>query len=508
MIYTFEHLQQDTNLKADVCVIGTGAGGSPVAAEAAAAGLRVVALEAGSYLQPRDMSQLEHDMFQRLYIDGAGRTTEDRTIRVLQGKGVGGSTLHNVNLCKRLPKPILDDWAGTSGLSDLMHNRLPSLYDQVEKRLSVSQLTEAEVNPNNRALQRGCTALGYRGGLLSHNRVGCAGSGFCELGCPFDAKQNAMKVFMTEAVEDGAVVLADTWAERIEHDSQQARTVHAVVRHPQTQEPISHVRIDARCVCVSAGATHTPALLQRSAVPDPYILIGSRLFLHPGAAVAGVFPEVFNSWRGIPQSYECTEFLDPTPGSGKRVWIIPSFAHPAGASAALAAIGNQHLELMRSYPNLGVLTPMLHDESCGRVRPRGRFGVAIDYVLGSSDLDQLKLGLRECARLLLAAGASRAIVPLAKPLFIDDVNQVDRVFDGLTLRPFELELTATHPMGSVWLGGIPARSCVDPSGRYHHLKNLFVSDTSLFPTSTGAPPQLTTYAFGLHVAQAVRSFLT
>ncbi len=50
-------------------------------------------------------------MLPRLYQDGGGRATEDMGIRVLQGRGVGGSTVHNTNLCKRAPDAILDLWA-------------------------------------------------------------------------------------------------------------------------------------------------------------------------------------------------------------------------------------------------------------------------------------------------------------------------------------------------------------------------------------------------------------
>jgi choline dehydrogenase-like flavoprotein len=35
------------------------------------------------------------------------------------------------------------------------------------------------------------------------------------------------------------------------------------------------------------------------------------------------------------------------------------------------------------------------------------------------------------------------------------------------------------------------------------VKNLFVADGSLFPTSIGGPPQLSIYALGLHVGRAI-----
>ena len=60
-----------------------------------------------------------------------------------------------------------------------------------KRDLSVTEIEPARRNANNRVLERGVRALGWKGGPLRHNRVGCQGSGFCEIGCPYDAKQNA-----------------------------------------------------------------------------------------------------------------------------------------------------------------------------------------------------------------------------------------------------------------------------------------------------------------------------
>ncbi len=508
MIYTHDHLRTaDVTLSADVVVIGSGAGGAPVAAELAARGWRVVVLEAGSYWRPQDFTQVEYDMFPRLYHDKAGRTTRDKAIHVHQGKGVGGSTLHNINLCARVPQPVLDEWRHTHGWTHLPPATLAALYDEVERRLSVSPLGPEHMNGNNAALARGCAALGYRGGFLRHNRVGCAASGFCELGCPFDAKQNALKIYLTEAVQHGADVLADTWAARIEHHGRLAARVHAIVRDPVSGRASARVTISARAVCVSASATGTPALLLRSSVPDPARLVGSRLFLHPGAGVAARFPEALSSWRGIPQSYECTEWLDFAPGSTRRVWIVPTFAHPAGVSAVLSGFGRAHGELMRDYPHLTALSAMVHDASPGRVNVAGEWGIDLDYELAPGDAAQLVRGLRESARLLLAAGAERVFVPLARTVEITRLADVDAAFDRIAIRPHDTDVTAVHPMGSVWMGDDPARACVDSTGRYHHLDNLFVADTSLYPSSIGVPPQITAYTLGTHVGRQIAAFL-
>jgi choline dehydrogenase-like flavoprotein len=507
VIYTAAHVRRDLALACDLVVVGSGAGGAPVAEVAARAGKRVVVLEAGSYWRPRDMTRLEHEMFPRLFHEKAGRTTLDRSIHVHQGKGVGGSTLHNLSLCKRIPREVLDEWRGARGLASLAPATLEAAYDDVERRLSVRALEEPELNANNRAAKRGCEALGYRGAMLRINRVGCRGAGYCELGCPFDAKENALKVYIASAVEAGAAVLADTWAVRVRWSGRRASGVDAVVRDPETGAERHRVSVEARAVCVSASATGTPALLLRSEVPDPRGLVGSRLFLHPGAAAAGVFDEPIYGWTGIPQSWECTEFLDFAPGSERRVWILPAFAHPVGVSAILGGFGAEHARRLADYPRLAAITAMVHDESPGRVRARGAHGVAIDYALHERDAAQLALGLRESARILLAAGARRATVPLSTPLDVERLEDVDRLLGGLAVRPHDLDIAAVHPMGTVFMGDDPERACVDASGRYHRLENLFVADASLFPGSIGGPPQLTIYALGTIVGRAVVAHL-
>src|SRR5690606_27167267 len=129
MIYTHAHLPgSDLELRADVVVIGSGARGAPVAAELASRGKRGAVLEAGSYWWPRDLTQVEYEMFPRLYADTAGRTTQDRGIRGHPGRGGGGSTLHNLSLCARVPAAVLAAWRNEHGWKHLPERVLDALY--------------------------------------------------------------------------------------------------------------------------------------------------------------------------------------------------------------------------------------------------------------------------------------------------------------------------------------------------------------------------------------------
>ncbi len=480
-------------IKADLCVIGTGPGGSMVAMVAAEAGLKVVALEAGALVTPGDMNQREADMFPRLLWDSGGRMTVDKAIRIHQGHGVGGSALHNLNLCKRIPASIQARWTLDRGEGPPWE----ALYDEVEALLEVKGVEPVMVNRHNQLLAAGAAALGWKHGLLRHNRTGCIGSGYCEVGCAFDAKNNALKKLVPRAVRAGAAIVALAQAVRIDHAAGRVRGVDAVRLDPRTRQPVGTLRIDAPRVCVSASATGTPALLLRSRVPDPSETTGNSLRIHPAVVAAGEFDEAVCAWRGVPQSVECTEFLKLDEEEGPRSWIVPAFAHPVGVATLVPGLGAAHRAVMRRYPHLGALTAMIHDRTRGTVRPRGDLGVAIDYVPEVEDRAELRRGLAAAARLLFAAGAKRVLVPAGDAI---EVSRPEEIEAKLAI---DAELSAVHPMASVPMGVDPKAAAVGPNGRHHHLDGLWVADASLFPTSIGVPPQLSVYALGLHVGRAL-----
>lgn len=502
MIFDASTLPMPLRLTTDLCVVGSGAGGLTAAAVAAENGVRTLVLEAGEFVPPSRMTQREEEMFPRLFWEGGGRTTADRAVKIHQGHGVGGSTLHNINLCKRIPKRIREGWARAWGLSALDSSVWDSLYDEVEKTLGVVEIPELERSRHNKLLEAGTQALGWRGGPLQHNRKGCIGSGFCEVGCRYNAKNNAAKVFLPRALAAGAEVITLCQATRLVLRGDSAVGVEAVALDPQTRRPLGRVEIACQRVCLSASATGSAALLIRSGVKDPSGRTGNGLRIHPGVAVAGMFDEPVRAFDGIPQSYECTELLDLEKDGGHRLWILPAFAHPVGTATMAPGQGALHRSFMERYAHLGVFTAMLHDLTSGRVRPKGEVGLEIDYWPDGVDRQELSLGLWACAKLLFAAGAKRVVVPASRSLVFDHPTQVDSL-KQLEIEKGLLDLTAVHPMSTVPMGDDPQAAPVGSDGRHHQLKNLWVADGSLFPTSIGVPPQISIYAMGLHVGRAL-----
>ncbi len=539
MIYDASNLPLPLRLEADVCVIGSGAGGSAAAMVAAEAGRSVVVLEAGAFVTPASMTQREEQMLPRLLWEGGGRTTKDKAVRIHQGRAVGGSTMHNINLCGRIPAPILREWTRTRGLKHLPAEAWGALYEEVEALLSVTEVPAAMVNRHNRLLLDGARALGWEAGRLRHNRTGCAASGYCLLGCVHDAKNNAAKVLLPRIVAAGGEVLSNCQAVAVEHEGGEVTGVEAAAMDPVSRRALGRITVRARTVVVAASATATPAILLRSGVPDPSVTTGRSLRIHPALLAAGEFDAPVRAWEGVPQSVECTAKLDfeaahpdpdadapsarstrpnsdasaapvrrrestasGSPPRGTRTWIVPAFAHPVGTATMIPGLGADHRELLARYDRLAVFTGMLHDFTPGRVGPRGDFGLTIDLWPDADDRAELVDGMVACARLLFAAGATRVHVPTF-PLTSFGPSDSLAPLEGFELTRGGMDVTAVHPMGSVPMGDDPTTAAVGSDGRHHHLGGLWIADGSLFPTSIGVPPQISIYAMGLHVGRAL-----
>lgn len=498
-------LEAEGALDCDVVICGGGAGGSMAARELASAGLDVIVLEEGDDHVPADFDQREDHMIPQLFAEMGGRRTDDLAILVLSGRGLGGSTIHNTNLCKRTAPEVLAHWSDDLGLDGVGERAMAPVFEEVEATLGVRPIADAQLNSNNGVMRRGIEALGWAGGRLSHNRdERCIGSGFCELGCAYDGKLNARRVLVPDALAHGARVITDARAVRVRHREGQVIGVDADLldAHGYARGVL---RVDAHSVALAGSAIGSAAIALRSALPDPHARIGVGLRLHPGAAVAGVFDERLESWRGIPQSWECTEHLDLRPGSERRAWIVPSFAHPVGTAATMPGFGPDLARSMRRYPHLAVLAAMVHDETEGRVYLDGD-RVRLAYQPTPADREQLALGARGAARILLAAGAREVTVPGVPPITVRRERDVAEI-DASRFHPHDVPLTAVHPMGTLPMGPDPRASVVDAEGRHHHVRGLWVVDGSIFPTSIGTPPQLSIYAFALKIARAIRDSL-
>src|SRR2546422_11471173 len=88
----------ETSLEADVCVVGTGAGGSAIAAKLPELGHRVIVLEAGPYRNAAALPRREAEADDTMFPGHCVLTTRRSALSVLAGPTHGGSsTIDRVN---------------------------------------------------------------------------------------------------------------------------------------------------------------------------------------------------------------------------------------------------------------------------------------------------------------------------------------------------------------------------------------------------------------------------
>ena len=244
-------------IRADAVVIGTGAGGAPVAKELAEGGMRVVMLEEGEHHTTDAMNARPRDMAARLYRDaGQSVTAGNVPIMLPLGRSVGGTTLVNSGTCFRAPDRVLESWRREFGLDALSPEALDPFASRVEELIGVAQVPPELAGRNAAVVKRGADALGWSVDYLHRNARGCVGSGVCAFGCPTSAKQHTGLVYVPRAWAAGAVTWTGCRARRIEVERGRARAVEA------RSAGGGRLRVEADHVIVACGAIHTPLLLR------------------------------------------------------------------------------------------------------------------------------------------------------------------------------------------------------------------------------------------------------
>jgi choline dehydrogenase-like flavoprotein len=509
--FDLAHAKDELTIACDVCVIGSGAGGAVAAAELARGGLDVVVLEQGPHWTSKDFTQREDEMLPRLFEEAGLRQTEDGSIVILQGKNVGGSTVHNLCYAFRTPDPILALWRDEHGLAPLTTEALAPSFERVEAGLKVKPIREDEVNVLNRIIRTGTEKMGWSGFVTKHNREGCVRAGFCILGCTYDAKQSMLVTYVPEAERLGARLYANARALRIVAEPGaggrlRARSVNGTAVRTDGGEG-APFRVDAKAVVLAAGAVASPDLLLRSGLANGSGHVGKNLHLHPSVMAAGFFEEPIHAYRGIPQSYYVDQFIDLARDPHSGYVLMPIAGFPVLTATQLPGFGPDHFRHMQKFAHLAGLLVLLHDRSSGAVAPGATPArPKISYSLLPDDARLLAEGLVHSAQILFAGGAREVLIPYAMdPLLLgpkDDLAAITR--RGVAQSgPNAIPMASTHPQSTCRMSGKPADGVVDAFGECHEVVGLFVADMSVFPTSLGAPPQITTAALADRTARHV-----
>ncbi|WP_259368317.1 GMC family oxidoreductase [Chromobacterium violaceum] len=500
---------KDLSLAADVVIVGSGAGGGIAAEVLSRAGLDVLLLEEGGLYSSSDFRLLEAKAYPELYQESASRQTLDKGITILQGRAVGGGTTVNWTSSFRTPADTLLWWQENHGLAGLSAETMRPWFEKAEQRLGIGPW-QAEPNGNNLVLERGCQALGLRHARIARNVRGCWNLGYCGMGCPTNAKQSMLVTCIPEALSHGARLLSRARVERLLADSGGASIASvqgSLLGADGNTSTGLRFSVRARQVVLAAGAIGTPAIMLRSGLPDAGGQIGKRTFLHPVALSAALMPEMVEPYNGAPQTvysdhYMHTQSLDGP--LGFKLEVPPM--HPLLASVTFPGFGIEQSQLLQQLPHLHATLALLRDgfhpdSQGGAVKLRGDGSPALDYPLNDVVWDGVRRSWLAMAELQFAAGAS-LVMPLherAQPM--SSWKQTREMIEALPLQALQARLVSAHVMGGMAMGDDPARSVLDGWGRHWTWRNLTVVDGSAFPTSIGANPQLSIYAFAWRAAE-------
>ena len=543
----------------DVCIIGSGAGGAPMALTLARAGLRVVVIEKGSHYTKADFVHDEilnsrRNFFMPMpwdepHLVRRGRDGKfERSNTAWTANCVGGGTVHMSGFFYRM-KPVdfrLRSEIGAvpgSTIADwpIRYEDLAPFYDMAEEELGVSgeavahpfaeprkknyPLPPLEAHPISKELDRVIKGLGWHPlptarGIVSRPYRGRQGCMYCALcgsfGCEVDAKSSTQASLIPAALATGKVDLRPRcMARSIEVDAAgKAKSVVYLDEKGVAQEQ------PAKVIVVSCTAVESARLLLNSqsgrfpkGLANGNGLVGKNL-------VFSSFGEARATFRLSTQKARWPWLDDPAPfvqrslqdfylmkdaqagfrkgGTLGFMWTHPN---PIFAAVNMAGTGKTGVfgkalkDKLRAYRD----SRILQFETYAEFMPNP------DTYVGVDSTEKDKYGIP-----VATITVQRHPLDLVATQFL--VERGEEVLKAL--EPDELRRVGTAGETTILQGGTcrfgndPATSVLDKHCRAHEVQNLYVVDGSFLPTSGGVPLTLTiaanAFRVGTHLARTLR----
>ncbi|QYE34069.1 GMC family oxidoreductase [Polymorphobacter sp. PAMC 29334] len=494
----------------DAVIIGSGAGGAPLAARLAGAGLKVVILEAGRAWSPQSDFATDEAAQAPLFWNDERLSAGNDPIafgRNNSGIGVGGSTLHYTAY---VPRAHPDDFRlnSTQGAGvdwPIGYDDLAPYYDEVEAFIGVSgpsiypwgpprhyPLGPLALNGAAQLMQRGCEALNIRTSPAPNAAVSqawhqpgygmrpaCTNRGFCQAGCSTGAKASMDVTYLPLAVAAGAEIRTGAFATTIETD--RTGRISGVV---YIKDGVEH-RQPTTNLFLCAGAIESPRLLLMNNLGNASGQVGRNFMAHTGVQVWGTFDETVRPYKGIPGSLISEDTHRPADADFVGGYLLQSIGVMPVTYASQVARGRglwgtalaEHMARYNHVAGINILGDCLpsprnfvelSDELDGRGLPKPR----IHFTQGPNEIAMTAHAEALMRRIWEAAGAR-------------DIWAFQR---------------NAHIIGTCRMGTDLATSVVDPDGASHDVPGLHIADNSVFPSALGVNPALTIMAVSLRIA--------
>ncbi|KQV64391.1 GMC family oxidoreductase [Rhizobium sp. Root1220] len=491
----------------DIVIVGSGVGGSTVAAGLAATGAEILILEAGDFIQDRPENRDQRAIFQR------GHFRPKETWYEPSGQGfnpgnyynVGGNSkfygavlsryrkedfgeirhLEGVSPAWPFPYDVLEPWYGKA--ESLFHVRGALGEDPTEP--AHSSAYDYPAVPDEPPIANVRARLKAKGLYPSSLPLGIdIDRWLAKAKTPWDAHPNSRDGKMD--AETAALLPA------LEHSNVSIETNARVLRLETGDggriEKVIYTKDGAtmaakpKIVILSAGAVQSSVILLRSAndrfrngLANSSDQVGRNFMNHNASAVIGVSPTFHNN-----SIYQ-------------KTFAFNDFYLSDGAGGP--PLGNVQLLGRLSAKILKGSLPLAPEWLLDLVT-----GHSIDFYAMSEDVPNPESRVTvDGDRIVLQWHRTNWAAHLALVSKLKDVLK-SIGFPIVLTRPFD-KRTPSHQCGTIRIGNDPASAPLDIFCRSYDHQNLFVVDASFLPTSAAVNPALTVAGQALRVADHIAS---
>lgn len=492
--------------RADVIVVGTGAGGGTLAAYLAERGWDVVMLEKGGFYRAEDFSQREEEAMADLNGRRGLDATVDNAISLNYAEAVGGSTVHYWGDSFRAPADRLERWRRESGVEWFTEPELEPHFTAIEEELGIHITPEYLFNENNRLVRAGCEKLGIEGHPPPTARIDCVGCGWTQFGCAYNRKTSQLITTIPRVAHTGGRVYSDAVVHTLVLGGDRVTGVEGAFVDRTTKAPRGSFRIDAPVVVLAGGALGTADILLRNRVGGD--VVGRRFYINPHYFVWADMGRSIDNVTGIPCAYVVHGFRhvvrdDNGDYLGGGYIMLANHQSPGIAAVMLGGHGAASTERMKKYRHLGSLMSVIDEEHPGRVF-LGRDGIRrTEYNVRGIDQHKAVDYLRNASRIFLAAGAREVWIPDVYGTVVRSEADIRERIGLRSVQPNVQFCAGSHLLGTAPLGVDPRDSFAGPTGEAHGVKGLYVADGAALPGSVSVDPSLTIMAVARHIAAGI-----
>ncbi len=533
----------------DAVIIGAGAGGGVMARELCAAGWKVALIEKGRNPFPnlgattlRGSLLGNDEIRRRRYYAFHDPLIEPRTFRASDddtalraefqglGVGVGGGTVQYDGDSPRVQRAdlaLLSTYGAVDGASvvdwPITYEDLEPAYDAVERLIGVQGLAGADPFEEPRGaypmppgypskagltLSAGAASLGLHpfmmpmaiNSMTYGGRPACVNCGFCNMGCPINAKGSTAVTVVREALRSGNLTLLSECCVTSVDTTESGEAATGVTYLDGTG---SVCTLTATQVILAANAIETPRLLLASATAahpaglgNGSDLVGRYLMFHMVFSSVGVFDSEIRSYRGRVITHALADYTVP---DGSSDWVRGGYVELGGSIHPIDEGVAYPWQLHRSY--------MLDGKWRRRIASVTMIGEDVPVSTNRVELDPDTRDVygRPVARVTYGRHAhDQSVIDRYMPR-LKDIADASGAVETMEMDFLQYDgvPNSRHLHGTTRMGNDPATSVCDAWGRLHEVSNVWIADGGLFPTSTSFNPTLTQQALAWRTARHI-----